>query len=631
MEQIVYQGSSIYDAALKGDFPLVVLIWGMAAAQRVSPFAVDVNQNSAVHYAAVGGNVEILHFFAQQAALVGPDSTTIIDAPNNTGETPLIRAAHVGNVLAVKVLVDLGCNLLHQDCNGNTAAHHAAHEGHLWTLHYLLEAQVDLDVVAGGQCLMQRDVLQWACDGGKTQIIDYLLERGHDPNIPDIEGRTALHHAILDGDKPLVKKLLAHGAKADTSDDRGLTALSTANNLRRNTIVNMLLAPISRSTASKSLSKPRRTRIHVMLLYAVLWLGCLILCVWAPWYIFFPGLFLALYLSMRTMAHRNHKHGKKAHSKQTFPPQVALTLIRQTRGSVFEIQENQEELLRHIQPEKPPSCPSRAWTWFKSQPEVAIGLWFGWLAGFSLCLGYRIYVDAESSVTFGFWTDNAVLVIALLSMEFICLVIWMCLICGDSGRVDTSALDFPKMLDRAATGFAPSDQSHCSTCLVTKPLRSKHCAQCGICVGRMDHHCIWINTCVGFGNQRLFVVFLALHLIVVALYLALFLLYVSARHTYLEILLKDSLPEVVVIFWAIMTCIFLGKLLVDQLGGIARNLTLNEKINWKRYAYLNSKGTTISNPFDHGWRANFAEFAMQSVDYMSLFTVPTAKESIKEP
>jgi len=50
-----------------------------------------------------------------------------------------------------------------------------------------------------------------------------------------------LHNAILDGNKWLITLLLEYGAKSDTTDDRGLTAVSTANNLNRHTIVNMLL------------------------------------------------------------------------------------------------------------------------------------------------------------------------------------------------------------------------------------------------------------------------------------------------------------------------------------------------------------------------------------------------------
>jgi hypothetical protein len=90
MDNIIYQGQNIYAAALSGDFPLVVLIWGMAAAQGVNPLTSDAHQNNPVHFAAAGGNIEILHFFAQQAALMAARPTDIMDAPNAAGETPLM-------------------------------------------------------------------------------------------------------------------------------------------------------------------------------------------------------------------------------------------------------------------------------------------------------------------------------------------------------------------------------------------------------------------------------------------------------------------------------------------------------------------------------------------------------------
>ncbi|RQM19664.1 hypothetical protein B5M09_002713 [Aphanomyces astaci] len=346
----------------------------MVAAQQSSPFTPDEHNNSIVHFAAAGGNVEILHFFAQQAMLVSPNVTTIMDALNNNGETPLIRAAHVGNSLAVKVLVDMGCNMMHQDANGNTAAHHAAHEGHLWTLHYLLEAQVvtDTESVRGGQCCMKRDVLQWACEGGKEQTINYILNRGHNPNIPDIE--------VFD----LIKKLVSYGAETNASDDRGLTALSTANNLGRHTIVNMLLHT---SRLSNDLNPNWIETTDVGLRY-----------------LFLPGLLVAMVLSMRSMAKRNHKHSKDLKTNIPFPPHVALTLVRHTRGSVFD--------------------------------------------------------------TLGFWNDHVVVLGVLVSLESICMVMWMVLITGDPGQVATADKDFPVLLQKAANGFDPLEHLHCITCLV---------------------------------------------------------------------------------------------------------------------------------------------------------------------
>lgn len=50
--------------------------------------------------------------------------------------------------------------------------------------------------------------------------------------------------------------------------------------------------------------------------------------------------------------------------------------------------------------------------------------------------------------------------------------------------------------------------SHCRTCQLLKPARSKHCAICKHCIAKADHHCIFINGCVGEGNLHWFILLL---------------------------------------------------------------------------------------------------------------------------
>ena len=57
---------------------------------------------------------------------------------------------------------------------------------------------------------------------------------------------------------------------------------------------------------------------------------------------------------------------------------------------------------------------------------------------------------------------------------------------------------------------------HCETCQTKKVARSKHCRLCNRCVSRFDHHCVWLNQCVGGNNYRLFLFFLAFHVIFLA-------------------------------------------------------------------------------------------------------------------
>lgn len=46
----------------------------------------------------------------------------------------------------------------------------------------------------------------------------------------------------------------------------------------------------------------------------------------------------------------------------------------------------------------------------------------------------------------------------------------------------------------------------------------------------------------------------------------------------------------------------------EQLQQASRNLTTNERINWKRYTYLQDDRGRYYNAFDLGCRRNFMEF-----------------------
>lgn len=79
------------------------------------------------------------------------------------------------------------------------------------------EVSVDNNVVEKGldvnkQCNKGQTPLHYACQGGNTQLMKYLLECGADVHIEDSDGFTALYHACISGYLSIVKELTLTGS-----------------------------------------------------------------------------------------------------------------------------------------------------------------------------------------------------------------------------------------------------------------------------------------------------------------------------------------------------------------------------------------------------------------------------------
>jgi len=140
----------------------------------------------------------------------------------------------------------------------------------------------------------------------------------------------------------------------------------------------------------------------------------------------------------------------------------------------------------------------------------------------------------------------------------------------------------------------------CHTCQLVKPQRSKHCQFCNRCVEHFDHHCPYIGNCVGYRNRHTFTIFVAglsMHGL-----LAMYITYYYLQHVSSVWWLK-VLFVYMTIFWLIGTYIFSALWY-----GVFNNLTLNERMNWRRYGYLKAPNGGFMNNFDKGKLNNFLEF-----------------------
>ncbi len=136
--------------------------------------------------------------------------------------SPLADAAEKSDRAAIRALL-----LQHADVNapqtdGMTALHWAAHRDDLETAELLAAARVAVTNHFGVT------PLSLACQNGSTAMVEFLLDRGADPNTGVRGGETVLMTAARTGKPGPVKALLAHGAKVDAQERRGQTALMWA-------------------------------------------------------------------------------------------------------------------------------------------------------------------------------------------------------------------------------------------------------------------------------------------------------------------------------------------------------------------------------------------------------------------
>jgi ankyrin repeat protein len=193
---------------------------------------------SLLHCAVKGGSVATVQYLLRDCADV--------DVTDESGKTPLFRAAVESDQRLIAVLLEHGALPLRADINGVTPIHAAALKGSVECLRALL-AQVGASesATAGG------------LDGA-------VLQRR------DVRGMTPLHYASHQGHPAAVRFLLSCGAERTLTNAEGLTSLEVARERNQKQVVAVFesaeaATPSPAYTASSAppLSHPTRHRATV--------------------------------------------------------------------------------------------------------------------------------------------------------------------------------------------------------------------------------------------------------------------------------------------------------------------------------------------------------------------------------
>ncbi len=162
VEQLIVKGANVNAHGPRGQ---TVLMWAVAQKHP------DVVKVLLSHHVDIQARSDVW----SEVMAVPPHSILAYNrAIPHGGETAMMFAARVGDLASAKLLVAAGANVNDKDAWGVTATVLAAHSGY-------------------------------------RELVNFLLERGADPNLAEA-GFTALHAAIMHRDEKMVSALLDHGA-----------------------------------------------------------------------------------------------------------------------------------------------------------------------------------------------------------------------------------------------------------------------------------------------------------------------------------------------------------------------------------------------------------------------------------
>jgi ankyrin repeat protein len=250
-------------------------IAGLLIVAGINPLERDYEGWIPLHMAARSGNLPLLQFLwdkhPESVATTDDDGRTVvdfgrsyphvtqwilskmklayIDQANSKGETILMGLASVGNVESTRTVLKMNADPTLQDSQGRTELHRAAYNGHIEAAKALLEWKLE---ILSYKDAANRTALHQAILSYKSEFACMLLDKYYahaeyareDLSAVETEGgRTPLISAVVRRYSKVIEKLLELGAKTETRDKNGDTALLLAVRRGNGSIVQLLISP----------------------------------------------------------------------------------------------------------------------------------------------------------------------------------------------------------------------------------------------------------------------------------------------------------------------------------------------------------------------------------------------------
>uniref|UniRef100_A0A8D2LMT6 CASK interacting protein 1 n=1 Tax=Varanus komodoensis TaxID=61221 RepID=A0A8D2LMT6_VARKO len=208
----------------------------LGSAKRVNVNFQDTDGFSALHHAALNGNIELISLLLEAQAAV--------DIKDNKGMRPLHYAAWQGKKEPMKLVLKAGSSVNSPSDEGQIPLHLAAQHGHYDVSEMLLQHQ-------SNPCILDnsgKTPLDLACEFGRVGVVQLLLNSNMcaallEPkpgDVTDPNGTSPLHLAAKNGHIDIIRLLLQAGIDINRQTKAG-TALHEASLCGKTEVVRLLL------------------------------------------------------------------------------------------------------------------------------------------------------------------------------------------------------------------------------------------------------------------------------------------------------------------------------------------------------------------------------------------------------
>ena len=202
----------------------------------------DKNGRMGLHWASFNGH------YACVVALLSAKDRIEVNAIDNGGGTPLMKASSKGNTPVVKLLLDNGANENMKDNKGQLALHFASDKGHTDCITMLLKSQ-KTNINESATPNMFTPLLM-AVANDEEDACKCLIELGADINCIDSNQTTPLMTSCFKGHSNITQLLLENNAHMGSRSSQRKTALHYACEFGHPDCLRMLIQRISRSSLS---------------------------------------------------------------------------------------------------------------------------------------------------------------------------------------------------------------------------------------------------------------------------------------------------------------------------------------------------------------------------------------------